>query len=242
LAAILPFTTHQQQLIAMGGEIIRLWWWDPSPEMINRSLEIRNQNLAANQHDDTPNAKRHPIHHQSRRSTTFLMKRPTTTFGAHTTNSPSHNLNQGKRAVERHLGPIFLGTPTHFDWFTDGMMLTDGDEGLTKQDLQRVDDGIMAGVTGSPVTSEAWTETEDSDVISDIMAVQDKSTICPSSLDIASWSEKVVNSGPELLLLTPTSFERGVIASMSVNDILMVKGLIHPSVYLQFFDLTSFCL
>jgi hypothetical protein len=35
-------------------------------------------------------------------------------------------------------------------------------------------------------------------------------------------------------------FERGVIASMSVNDTLMVKGLIYPPVYIQFFDLSYF--
>jgi hypothetical protein len=142
--------------------------------------------------------------------------------------------------VEHHLGPIFLGTPTHLDWLTDGMLPTDSDreEGLMKEDLQHVDDSIMTGVTGSPVTSEVWTETKDSDNIN-ITAVQDKSTFCPSSLDIVSWSQKVVNSELEPLL-TPTSFEKGVIASMSVNDILMVKGLINPSVYLQFLNLSSF--
>lgn len=103
-----------------------------------------------------------------------------------------------------------------------------------KEDLQRVDDRIMAGVT--TVTSEACTETEDSE---DIMAVEDKSTIFPSSLDIASWSQKGANSEPEPHL-TPTPFERGVIASMSTNDILMVKGLINPPVYLQFFNLSLF--
>jgi hypothetical protein len=158
-------------------------------------------------------------------------------FDTHTTNSSTQNLNQGKRAVERHLGPIFLGTPTHLNWFADGMLPTDEDAGLTKEDLQHVDNGIMVGVTGSPVTSEVWTVTEDSD---DIMAVQDKPTIGPSSLDIVSWSQEVVNSVPEPLVLTSTFFERGVIASMSVNDILMVKGLINPSVYLQFFNLNSF--
>jgi hypothetical protein len=229
LAAISPFDTHQQQLIAMGSEIMRLWWWDPSPARIKRSREIWNQNVAASQYNSTPNPKPHPIHHLSRRSTTFSMKQPTITFDVHTTNSLSHNLNQGKCAVEPRLSP----TPTYLDW------LRYGEEGLTKEDLQHLDDSIAAGVTGSPMTSEAWTETEDSDNIINTTAIQDKSTFCRLSLDIMSWSQKVVNSEPELLL-TPTSFERGVTASMSVNDILMVKGLINPSVYLQFFDLSSF--
>jgi hypothetical protein len=96
LSVISPFDIHQQQLIAMSSEILCLWWWDPSPEMIKQSLEIRNQNFAASQHNNTPNPKPHPIHHLSRRSITFLIKRSTTVFGVHTTNSLSHNLNQGE--------------------------------------------------------------------------------------------------------------------------------------------------
>ena len=64
------------------------------------------------------------------------MKRPTITFGIHTMDSLSHNLNQGKCAVERRLGPISLGTPTHLD------SLRDREEGLTKEDLQRPDDRL----------------------------------------------------------------------------------------------------
>lgn len=217
---------HQHELISMSSEILLLWWWDPPPGMIKRSGELRNQNFAANQHYNTPSAKPFPIHHHSRSSTTFSTKQPTLTSGA-----------RNQRVVD--LGPVFFGIPTHPDWLMDEMLPTDGDEGLTKEDLQRVDDSIMAG----PLTSEVCTETEDSDDISDSMAVRDKPTICLSSLDIMSWSQNVVNAVPEPVLTstsTSTSFERGVIPSMSVNDILMVKGLITPPVYLQFFDLSLF--
>lgn len=86
LSALLPPHTYQQQLVAMSAHITHLWWWDPSPEMIARSLEIRDQNFAENQQDDTPNAKPHPIHHQSRTTTTFLTMQPTFMFGSHTSN------------------------------------------------------------------------------------------------------------------------------------------------------------
>jgi hypothetical protein len=108
-----------------------------------------------------------------------------------------------------------------------------------EEDFQRVDGGIFAGVVGSPVTSEDWTE--DSDTTGDVEAIQDKSTICPSSLDIMSWYQKADNSEPEPPpSLIPTPFERGIIGSMSVNDVLMVKGLINTLVYIQFIDLSSF--
>jgi hypothetical protein len=90
--------------------------------------------------------------------------------------------------------------------------------------------------------SEGWSGTEDSGDTGDVEAVQDKSAICPSSLDITVWYQKLVNSKPEPPSLIPTPFERGVIGGMSVNDVLMVKGLIHLLVYTQFMDLSSFSL
>ena len=122
-----------------------------------------------------------------------------------------------------------LGRPTSHIW----------DETLlTKDDLKRMDISIMADITGPPLTSEAWTETEDEDE-DKIDDIQDKPMICPSPFDIPLWYQKV-ESGPDPLPLAHSSFERGVIASMTVNDILVVKGLINPAVYVQFLDLGSF--
>jgi hypothetical protein len=94
-----------------------------------------------------------------------------------------------------------------------------GDEGLAKEeDLQRVDEDIIASITGSPVTNEAWTGSEeDSGSDSDDTGDVKESAICLSSLDIMSWRQKVVNSEPEPSLI-PTPFERGVIGGMSVNE------------------------
>ena len=63
-----------------------------------------------------------------------------------------------------------------------------------------------------------------------------------SSIDIALWAANVIHAEPvpQPLPLTPASFERGVSASMSANDTLMLKGLINPAVYVDFFDLGLF--
>ena len=53
LAGMVQISAHQQQLITMGSEIIRLWWWDPPPNMIRCLEEIRIWNIATNQHDNT---------------------------------------------------------------------------------------------------------------------------------------------------------------------------------------------
>ena len=123
----------------------------------------------------------------------------------------------------------------------DGPLFSAGDEGLTIED-SGVDGSIIvgAGSQRSLVTDEVWagiedSGTEDLDDASDINAVQGKS-LC---LDIKSWGQNVTNSEPGSPSLVPTPFERGVIASLSVNDILMIRGLIHPLVYVQFINLST---
>ena len=125
---------------------------------------------------------------------------------------------------------------------TDGPLFVAMDEGPTKGgDLQHVR-GSFDGIVGSPVTSGGWSGTEHPGDTGNVKAREDKSTICPSSSDIISWYQTVIYSELEPPSLIPTPFEKGVIGGMSVNDVLMVKGLIHPLVYLQFMDLTSFSL
>ena len=139
------------------------------------------------------------------------------------------------------MGPIFIRIKIHPNRPMDETSPIDGDENI--QELEHadgsiMDESIMASVTGLPATSQVWTETEDGgDVEGD---VEDKSTNCLSSADIVAWSWNVMNSRPEPPSLTSDSFERGVIASMTVNDILMIKGLVNPAVYIQFFDLSLF--
>lgn len=67
----------------------------------------------------------------------------------------------------------------------------------------------------------------------------EKSEVYSPLLDVKSWIEKVVDCEPEPLLpLTPSPFKRGIIRSYSINYILMIKGLIHPLVYVNFLDLS----
>jgi hypothetical protein len=124
----------------------------------------------------------------------------------------------------------------------DGPQFSAGNQGLTKEEDSGMVGSIIvgAGSQRSLVTDEAWTGIEDSgtedlDDANDISAVRDKSL----SLDIKSWYQNVINSEPETPSLVPTPFERGVIASLSVNDILMIRGLIHPLVYVQFINLST---
>jgi hypothetical protein len=128
-------------------------------------------------------------------------------------------------------------------WDPGGLLLGLKYEKLAEmKDLQHADWDAVSVVTGSPGLSEAWDiqtvkGSRDSDDIGDS---EDTAAIRPSSLDIISWYEDVTDSEAEFLPLTPTPLESGVIGGLSVNDILMIKGLIDPPVYIQFFDLHAF--
>ena len=238
LVAIVPISVYQQQLIAMSSEIVRLWWWDPPPDLIQKSTKIRLQKNAQNQRDDTRSVKPYPIHHQSRNGTTFLTKQPIITYGTPST----HSSNQDAPTFELPSGQILLGMILSISWGGDGLLLTPGHEGLAETvDVQHADKGTDA--VSLPVTCEAWdvqtiegTETPDIDGMED---VEEKPPTGPSSSDILSWYEQVAESAPEPLPLMPGSFERGVIGGMSTDDVLMIKGLIDPPVYIQFLDLNK---
>jgi len=132
----------------MGAEIVALWWWDPSPDMIENSAKIRLQNNALNQ---TRNPKPDHIHHPSRRNTTFLMKQPVIplAYGTPTiTHSPSCNPNQDAGIFELPLDQNLLKTTTCVSLDGGGILLTPRDEGFAiTGGVQLADQGI---VTGAP--------------------------------------------------------------------------------------------
>ena len=224
-----PFSTtflawlELHQSVFMGSEIVSLWWWDPPPDLIEKSEKIRLQKNAANQYDSTRGAKPYPINHQSRSGTTFIPKQPIITCGTPITHSSNH-------------GDELLLKPG----YSDGLVETG--------DVQRADKGIVTDAMSLPLTCEAWDVqtvqtvegTESSDGIDAMEDVEEKPPTGLSSSDILSWYEQVAESAPEPLPLIPGSFERGVIGGMSTNDDLMIKGLIDPPVYIQFLDLSSF--
>ena len=130
----------------------------------------------------------------------------------------------------------------------EGLLLTVPDGGSAE--LMSVTRANKGFITSSRV-KRAWDAqsaelTEDLDIIdesTEALDVDGKSKIYSPSFDVILWYEKVVDCAPEPLLpLTRTPLERGVIGGQSVNDTLMIKGLIDTQVYLHFFDLSSFSL
>ena len=236
LGGIVPLSLYQQQLITMGHEIIRLWWWDPSPD------EIKEYEGIANQHDGPRSIPPLPIHHPSRSGTKFSLNQIVTPHGTQTTRS----FNRGLRTFEPPSGQISLGATPSFSRDGDELLLADEDEGLAEMgDVVHADKGIVTRAMSLPVMYGGWDiqsieGTETSNDINTIKDVDEQPPTGLSSPDVSSWNEQVVEFTPEPLPLIPGSFERGVIGGMSTNDVLMIKGLIDPLQYIQFFDLSVF--
>jgi hypothetical protein len=232
LASLLSPTAHQQQLIVMGYEIMKLWWWEPTPELKEQSRRIRITVKKKTQ----PNPPPKPIHLIT---ATFATIKPIIAFGTSTAHSSGGTSHQIASSVELPSGQIVSGTMPPVSLDRDGLLLT------VVAEPTSVTSANKSFITSSRATM-AWDTqstklTKDSDAIDESTEGSDvDKTYLPSS-DIISWYENMVDCAPEPLLpLPPTPFERGNIGGQSVNDVLMIKGLIHPPVYLQFFDLNSF--
>ena len=217
----MPLNEYQQQLITMGSEIIRLWFWEPPPELIAKSKKKSTSSKRQSKKrriDKRPGAIRH-------NSSTFALTKPHTTYGTATAHSSSAS-DQDARTLA---GQTLL-TPVSLD--RRGQLSTSVDEASTVDEESVACNSIM--LRSSPVTGTLEDKTDDN---------SRKSDICSPQIDIMSWYENVVDCKPvPFLPLTPTPFEKGTIGGPSVNDFLMIKGLIHPALYVQFLDLRPFSL
>jgi hypothetical protein len=251
LSALTAISPYQNQLIIMATEISQIWYWDPSPDLIKKSLEICIRDTAANRLDTIRGAKPNNINHPSRSGIKFSTMLPSVTYGPPNPSS-MQSRSQDQHAIQLPSGQVVFGTTPVVSWDKAGLLLTSREEELADMGdahKQHACEGIVApSITHlSSATSEAWdVQTpeggEDLDNIGGVEDVSDvKPTISPSSCDISTWIDNVViDPGAEPPTLTPSSFKKGVIGSMSVNDILMIKGCIEVPAYTQFLDLRSF--
>jgi hypothetical protein len=126
-----------------------------------------------------------------------------------------------------------------------GLQLSDGDgeqldmkykePDLTHQTIATIFEGFseMISVSFNDSESREWQDPEEK--------TRDQ---CWSPLDIVDWSNMIIDENEKTLSkvppLLPTSFEKGIIGGMSTNDLLMIKGLIDPGLYVQYMHLELF--
>jgi hypothetical protein len=124
LTGLLPISRYQQKLITMSSEIIRLWWWDPSPDMKENLREIHHTKIRQ------PEPKPKPIHLIS---TTFSTAKPIVTYGTSTAHSSRCTPHHDARSVELPSGQILFDATPSVSLDRDGLLLSPAADELTSK-------------------------------------------------------------------------------------------------------------
>jgi hypothetical protein len=233
LTAIVPRSQYQHELIVMGEEIIYLWSWHPSPEqpIVQGNVHRMPQ----------------PIPIRDRQDTTFDTMRPHSTFGLAT---GAHHVDHraglipDRTTFELAPGKVLVNVTPRLTWVSGaGLQLSDGDEeqlDMNSKDADLIHENIATYLEGfaetiSVLSSESheWQDTEEK-----------THSQCWSPSEIMDWSNMITDDNEETSTKVPplasTSFEKGIMGGMSTNDVLMMKGLIDPGLYVQYMHLELF--
>jgi hypothetical protein len=109
-----------------------------------------------------------------------------------------------------------------------GLQLSDGDG--EQLDIATLYEGFSETSVSSN-ESRGWQDTEKA------------RNQCSSRSDIVAWSNMITDenekTSSKVTPLTPTPFENGIIGGLSTNDLLMIKGLIDPGLYVQYLHILA---
>ena len=210
----------------MGHKIISLWSWDPPPTVVSLTM-IRTTRRAAAQRTPAPL----PICDHSRRSTTFKSMRACISYcSVPAAPPPSENGSTDTSTFKLPSGDVFVSTKSSVCWEA-GVRFHLSDEG-GEQPPEMQGHNWEGHSSRFSLISELTDRSLDGQDVKDLPQFSSPS-------EMISWLDVVTYDDEKMPPLTQGSFERGTIRSMSVNDILMIKGLIDPGVYLDFIDLQS---
>lgn len=201
----------------MGEEILFLWSWDPSPE------EVELLTIRAGRDNFRTVRTPQPIPIRDRQNVTFDTLRPHITFGPAT---GVHRSDHSARSVP---------DGTTFELASAALQLSDGDEEQLDMNYEAdcehettatFLEGFSEMIPVSSNESREWQDPEEKTC-----------NQCWDPSDIVDWSNTIIDEDEKTLLkmppLIPTSFEKGIIGGMSTNDILMIRGLIDPGLYIH---------
>ena len=221
---MVPLSKYQCDLMTMGNNIIRLWSWDPSSTEVHRAT-IRTAGGGVNQ-TRTPASL--PIRDASRRSTTLETMRARASYLSVTvSHSPAKNSSTPDTStIELASGEVLFRKQPSVSWKIGGEQL--------EMDDKDWENSIAASLGESSVSMS-----EPNNWSFDGQDIESRTQFSLPS-EIVSWLNMVIHDEEKMPSLTSSPFEKGIIRSMSVNDILMIKGLIDPGVYTEYIDLESF--
>ena len=235
LSAIVPRSQHQHELITMAEEILFLWSWVPSP------VEVELLTIRAAQNNSLTVRTPRPIPIRDRQNVTFDAMRPHITFGPATS---VHRADHSARSVpdgatfELASGQVAISATPLLSWGSGaGLQLSDGDGEQLDMNYEETDltrettlEGLSETISNE---SREWQDPEEK--------TRDQGW---SPSDIVDWSSMIIDenekTSSKVPPLIPTCFEKGILGGMSTNDLLMIKGLIDPGLYVQYMHLELF--
>jgi hypothetical protein len=241
LSGMVPRSQYQRDLLRMAEEIIYLWSWDPNPSPAK--VEEWTIHAAQGNLDPTRAPPPAPI---ADRNDTFESMRPTLFLATIPAANCRDSMVRPKSDTFGTGGEVSISHTTGFvlhlsawDGEQPGMDCNEADllplcESLTDAP-DRFSSAIAESINGSCNSQDLEDKPRD-----------------PSQYwfpsEILAWSNMVIEAddtrsgdiSSKMSPLTHTYFEKGVIGGLSTNDILMIKGLIDPGVYVRYLHLELF--
>ena len=229
LSALVTSSRFRRDLVAMAVEIVSLWAWDPEP--LNVPITATNPQRTA---------MPPPIYDDSRNAT-FTTMQPLPLSTAPSTvglGAPSDS----SCVVQADSGAYVIGSSPRV-YLQDGALIAVPPEHDMDMKKALIGPTITAPscMTRSASPSGSMESTPESECGGcndglgpelDLVSLQARVAACLEGLDMEALDPL------SAAMNNPKPFIPGSMGGMTANDILMVKGLIKPSLYVHFYDLS----
>jgi len=228
LSALVTSSRFRRDLVTMAVEIVSLWAWDPEP--LNVPITATNPQRTA---------MPPPIYDDSR-TATFTSMRPL----PHST-APSTGLgapSDSSCVVQADSGAYVIGSSPRV-YLQDGALTAVPPE--HDMDMEKPSIGLTITAPSCMTRSASLSGSLESTPESECGGCNDelgpKLDVVSLQTCVAAWLEGLDMEALDPLpadMDNPKPFIPGSMGGMTANDILMVKGLIKPSLYVHFYDLS----
>lgn len=232
LQGLISGSALRLDLIKMAAEVSTLWAWDPD-------VSVNTPVILNSLRDPMPR----PIHDTSRNET-FASMRPSVIAsipaGPSASGTPALDC-----VVQADSGAYIIGTSPHVRLHDGALTIVPLDLNLRieKEKIRPPTTHVAAtSLFGSISQLSGSMEGIPSDTVDSADESKAKVDLIPLQASVGAWLEDIEKEDLDPLpadVNDTDPFIPGVVGGMSVNDILMVKGQIDPSVYIQFFDLSA---
>jgi hypothetical protein len=214
----------------MALEVVSLWAWDPDvpSNYPITTIDVRRSPMPL------------PIYDSSRDNTTYANMRPLPSTTPAVRAASGSALGTGCVAQ----GQFVIGTSIHVCLHHIALATVPPDLEVMRETEKMCCTALNSTATSSLHDSISYLSgSMDSEVTRSDTDHNSDDDMLDIEASVAAWLEDIDKEALEPLPIDVNDtapFARGSIGGMTVNDILMVKGLINPSVYVQFYELSLY--